>query len=268
MSAVAAVASPAVAVRRWFVTRHSLRVEVAIVVGAYMGSDLSRGLASGNESSAVHHANDVVALERSLHVFVERDVQHAIAAVPGFVGTVGFAYLTLHIAATAALLLWLHRRRPDAYPFIRTTLLVASLTALVGYVVFPTAPPRLSGLGIFDSVSTQTHIDLGKGLTTALYNPYAAMPSMHAGYAVVVGAALYRLGRRRIIRLAGLVYPALVVLVIVATGNHFVLDAAAGVLVVALAAVVTALMVRAPRSRQRLVVARPAIATAVGVGSE
>src|SRR5947209_7244089 len=79
-------------------------------------------------------------------VFVEAPVQHAAQVVPGLIGTLGFAYLTLHLSVSGGLLIWLHRRRPAAYPFIRTTLLLATALAVIGYIVFPTAPPRLSGV--------------------------------------------------------------------------------------------------------------------------
>jgi membrane-associated phospholipid phosphatase len=106
-------------------------------------------------------------------------------------------------------------------------------------------PFRLAGLGIVDTVTGHAHVNVNKGLVSPLYNPYAAMPSMHAGYALVVGGTLLRHGRRLVTRLVGLAYPACIVFVIVATGNHFLLDAAAGALVV-LAAGVTALLLRRP----------------------
>jgi len=231
-------------VRDWLSTRHSLRVELVAVLGLYAVYESARGLFAGGSSAAVRHADDVVAVERSLHLFFERSVQRRAEHVPALVGPLGVAYLSLHLAGTGAVLLWLHGRRPRAYPFVRTTLLLASALALIGYVVFPTAPPRLSGLGILDTVSGHAHVNLNKGLVSGLYNPYAAMPSMHAGYALIVGATLVRQGHNLITRLAGAVYPVLVVLVIVATGNHFFLDAAAGAAAAALAALVTALLVR------------------------
>jgi hypothetical protein len=145
-------------------------------------------------------------------------------------GALGIAYLTLHLAVTSALLLWLHRRRPAAFPAIRTTLIVASSLSLIGFLAFPTAPPRMINAGLTDTVSSGS-IDLNRGLVSTLYNPYAAIPSMHVGYAVVVGAALVRYGQSTLTRAAGFAYPPFVLLVIIATGNHFFVDAAAGTLV-------------------------------------
>jgi hypothetical protein len=192
----------------------------------------TRGLASGDSGLAERHAHHVIDLERWLHVFVERDVQDAVHAVPGLAGTLGVFYLTLHLAVTGSYLLWLHLRRPAAFAIVRSTLLFASGLALIGYIAYPTAPPRLAGVGIADTVSNG-HVDLNHGLISSLYNPYAAVPSMHVGYAVIVGASLYAYGGRTVLRVAGLLYPCLVLLIVVATGNHFFFDAAVGTAVAA-----------------------------------
>jgi hypothetical protein len=220
--------------RGWLSTRHSLPIEMAMVIGVYAAYEATRGLVAGDAHVALRHAHDVVSLERSLHVFVEGHVQRAAQAVPGLIGTLGFAYLTLHLTVTGALLLWLHRRRPAVYPLVRTTLLLASALAVVGYVVFPTAPPRLSGVGIADTVS-RGHVNLNTGLVSSFYNPFAAVPSMHVGYALIVSVSLARYARHVVARLAGIAYPPFVLFVIVATGNHFLADAAAGAAVAAVA---------------------------------
>jgi hypothetical protein len=207
---------------------------MAMVIGVYAAYEATRGLVAGDTHVALRHAQDIVSLERSLHIFVEGHVQRAAQAVPGLIGTLSFAYLTLHLTVTGTLLLWLHRRRPAAYPLVRATLLLASALAVVGYVVFPTAPPRLSGVGLADTVS-QGRLDLNAGLVSSFYNPFAAVPSMHIGYALVVSASLARYARHAITRLAGIAYPPFVLFVIVATGNHFLTDAAAGAAVAAVA---------------------------------
>lgn len=231
----------------WLAERHSLGAEAVLVVGLYAVYETSRGLAAGGPGVALHHARMIASLERSLHVFVEANVQHAAGALPGLIGTLGLLYLTMHLAVTGSLLFWLHRRRPAAFPLVRTTVLIASGLALVGYVAFPTAPPRLAALGIADTISGD-HVNLNHGLLSSLYNPFAAVPSMHVGYAVIVGASLVRYGGRQVLRAAGVLYPALVVLVIVATGNHFLFDAAAGVIVAAVAAGAAWLLL-SPRER-------------------
>ena len=230
--------------RGWLSVRHSLGIEAALVLTLYGAYESARGLVVGDTGEADRHAEQVVALERSLHFFVEGKVQHAADAPPGLRGLLGVAYLTLHLAVTAVVLLWLHQRRPTAFPFVRTTLLAASALALVGFLTYPTAPPRLAGIGIADTVSNG-HVNLNHGLVSSLYNPYAAVPSMHVGYAVIVATSLVRFGGGRLVRTLGAVYPAFVLLVVVATGNHFFLDAVAGALVAAIAIAAASLLTRA-----------------------
>jgi PAP2 superfamily len=239
-----APASTAGRLRPWLSVRHSLGLEAALVVSLYGVYELARGLVVGNAREADRHADQLVALERSLHLFVEGNVQNAADALPGLVGLLGVAYLTLHLAVTVVVLLWLHQRHPAAFPLVRTTLLVASALALVGFLAYPTAPPRLAGIGIADTVSNG-HINLNDGLVSSLYNPYAAVPSMHVGYALIVATSLLRHGGGRLVRALGMLYPAFVLLVVVATGNHFLLDAAAGALVAAVAFAAASLLTRA-----------------------
>jgi PAP2 superfamily len=233
----------------WLSVRHSLRVEAAGALTLYGLYELARGLVVADTAEADGHAHRLAALERSLHLFVEANVQRAVQALPGLTSLLGVAYLTLHLAA--GVLLWLHRRRPEGFPFVRTTLLLASGLALVGFLVYPAAPPRLAGVGIVDTVSGR-HVDLNRGLVSSLYNPYAAVPSMHIGYALIVGAGLLRHGRRFLVRAIGALYPPFVLLVIVATGNHFFLDAAAGALVAGIAAALAALLTRRPATARQL----------------
>lgn len=214
------------------------------MLALYAAYELARALVAGDASVAQRHAHEIVAIERSLNLFVEGQVQRTADALPGLIDVLGVAYLTLHLAVTVGVLLWLHRRRPAAFALVRTTLLLASAIALVGFLLFPTAPPRLAAVGIVDTVSNR-HIDLNEGLVSSLYNPYAAIPSMHIGYAVIIGAAVARHTRRRLVAALGLAYPAFVLIVIVATGNHFLLDAALGA-AVALAALVCARLLRTP----------------------
>jgi hypothetical protein len=218
--------------------RHSLRVESAAVLTFYAAYEASRGLVVGDRPTALRNARAIASLEQRLHVFIEPTVQHAVRAVPDLAALLGGSYLTLHLSITAAVLLWLHRRRPVAFARVRTILLLASLFALVGFLVLPTAPPRLAAVGLADIVSSG-HVDLNKGLISSLYNPYAAVPSLHMGYAIVAGAALARYAQTHLARAAGVAYPPFVLLVIVATGNHFLFDAAAGTIVVVAAYLLT-----------------------------
>jgi PAP2 superfamily len=230
-------------VRSWLAVRHSLPAELLVVVGLYALYESTRGVVAGRRAVALRHADDVAAIERSLHMFVEGGVERTAERVSGLTSTLGVLYLSLHLALTGLLLLWLHQRRPHAYPFFRTTLLLASAVALIGYLTFPTAPPRLS-VDLLNSGTDRLPVNIDKGFVSDFYNPYAAVPSMHAAYALVVGAALLLQGRHWLIRVAGLTYPLVVVFIVVATGNHFLFDVGTGALADVLAATAAVMMLR------------------------
>ena len=179
----------------WLSVRHSLGVEAAVVVAAVRHPTSWRGASSSaTPGKRPSRRPSSLRLERSLHLFVEAKVQHAADVLPGLTGLLGVAYLTLHSAVTAGVLLWLHQRRPSLS--LRSHhAAVASALALVGFLAYPTAPPRLAGIGIADTVSNG-HVDLNTGLVSSLYNPYAAVPSMHIGYALIVGDQPAPLRRR------------------------------------------------------------------------
>ena len=222
-------------IRGWLSVRHSLRAEAVVVLAPYGLYELARGLVVGDKHEAVDHARELVALERST-ARVRRGARAGRRSHrPALIDLLNGSYLTLHLAVTVAVLLWLHRSRPDAFPLVRTTLVVASGLALIGYLLYPTAPPRLAGIGMADTVSGG-QIDLNSGLVSSLYNAYAAVPSMHIGYALVVGASVVRYvaptGRALPSRRS---LPLFVLFVVVATGNHFLVDALAGAVATGLA---------------------------------
>jgi len=224
-------------------------LQVGLIAAIYLLSELSRGIAAGGAGAAQRHAATVVDVERRLHVFGEAAVQRAVHHVVLLPSLLGYAYLTLHLALTGAVLYWVYRRHRAEYGRLRNTLVLANVIALVGYWLFPTAPPRLAGVGIGDTVSHATSINLTSHAVSSFYNPYAAVPSMHIGFSLLIGFTVCRLARRRLARIAGAAYPAFVLLVIVATGNHFFLDAAAGA---AVALVAGAAVSAASRRKQPL----------------
>src|ERR687897_578318 len=209
------------------------RIELAALAVLYGAYELVRGFGGEDWAAARAHTADIVALERRLNLFIERDVQDLANSIAGVPALLGFLYVLLHFAGTAAALVWVHRRRPHAFPFVRSTLIVSTALALVGYVLYPAAPPRLANMGFADTVTKNTGLDLSSDLLGSLYNPIAAVPSLHFGYSLIVGVAIAQLAPRRSLRLGGAMYPALMLVIIVATGNHFLFDAVAGAAVVA-----------------------------------
>ncbi len=210
-------------------------IEVAGAVALYAFYEVVRGVGGEDFSAARVHTQDIVGLERSLGVYWEHGVQTASLGVPGLGTLLGFLYLALHLVGTGAFLVWVHRRRNRAFALVRTTIVLATAIALAGYVLYPAAPPRLANLGFDDAVSSHTKLNLSSDVLGALYNPIAAVPSLHFGYALIVGAGMAWLARRRWVKLVGAAYPLAMLYIIVATGNHFLFDAVAGGAVVVVA---------------------------------
>ena len=230
--------------------------ELGIVILLYAAYELLRGLGDASVTVARHHTADIVALERSFNVFIEQAVQDWAAGLPALPTLLGTFYVTSHFGLTAAALVWMHRSHPARFPLVRNTLVIATALSLVGYILYPAAPPRLSGHGFADTVSSHTHVNLSSDLLGSLYNPFAAVPSMHFGYALIVGVAVFSYARRPLVRALGAIYPPVMLFDIVATGNHFLFDAAMGGLVVAAAFVVARELDR--RAAPAALVAQPA----------
>ncbi len=229
---------------------HRGLAEVATLVGLYAVYEVVRGQGNATFAVARAHTDGIVALERHLHVFGERALQHGAHAIPGIPTLLGIAYIVLHFVGTTAFLVWLYRRHPDRFARVRNIFIAATGIALTLYVLYPVAPPRLAGLGFVDTVSHSAKVNLSSDLLGSFYNPFAAVPSLHFGYALLVGVTIATVARRRVWRVLGWSYPLVMLVVIVGTGNHFFFDAAAGGLAVG-AGYLIASWVDSPRRESR-----------------
>jgi membrane-associated phospholipid phosphatase len=222
--------------------------QVSLFALAYVAYRIARGLAEGHAGAAFAHARDLISLERGLHLFVEPSIQ-AWASGSHFVTvTASWLYVNAQGPITIAALLFLYMRHNSSFYFVRNMFMIAMAIALVGYVVFPTAPPRfLPEWGFVDTVSdvTPVHNSSASGAMTALFNPYAAVPSMHVAFALMIGWPLARLARHRIVAGLWMLYPLLMTFVIVVTANHFIVDALLGALTAAASAYAASWLARA-----------------------
>ena len=219
------------ALRRTVLRPHAGPAELAAIVALYAIYELGRGFGDATLQAAQANTARIVELEQSLGVFFEGAVQNWASGIPSLPTFLGLAYVSLHLGATGATMVWLHLRHRERFALVRNALVIATGLSLVAYTVFPAAPPRLAGLGFVDTVTAHTHVNLSSDLLGSLYNPFAAVPSMHFGYALLVGIVLVTTASNRWVRLIGALYPPFMLFDIVATGNHFVFDAAAGGLV-------------------------------------
>jgi hypothetical protein len=213
--------------------------QLALFVVFDIAYESTRGLSDGARDVAIRHAEDVVSAEKTLGIFHEQAIQHWSMHAPGFVQEVAnWTYLQCQFTITFGFLLFVYLRRNDAWPFLRNTVIIGFSLGIVGYLSYPCAPPRLLpgqlGYGFVDTLKTGSASTQG-GLISALANPYAAMPSLHTATSLLVGTSGVLLCRSILARVVWALYPGLVVFSIVATANHFLLDAigGAGVFVVA-----------------------------------
>ncbi|MEQ8834095.1 MAG: phosphatase PAP2 family protein [Miltoncostaeaceae bacterium] len=224
MAATAGGPTPELSARRW-------PREVALFAGAYLLYSLARGISRGSDVEALENAARIVAVQAELGLNVERQVQEWITGLQ-VMSVLGLLYLVAQLVAVPLALVVVYKRRRSVYPLLRTTLIGAWLVALPIFALFPTAPPRLADIGIVDSVTRESLVPLDAPFMEYFYNPVAAVPSLHAAFAVAVGVGLASATTVLAIRFAALMWGPLVILIVVATGNHFILDIVAGLMVV------------------------------------
>jgi membrane-associated phospholipid phosphatase len=205
------------------------RTQLLLFAAVYVVYLAGRWATAGDMSAALTHAGWVIDAEQATGIAVERSLQRSLdGGVTMWL--LSNVYLAAQLVVLPGALLWLYRTAPGVYQRLRDTVIAAWLLALPIYALFPTAPPRLAGIGLKDTVSAQAGVAL-TGHSTIFYNPIAAVPSLHCGFAFAVGAALYAATRRPLARALALLWGPLVSLSVVATGNHYILDVVAGVLV-------------------------------------
>jgi hypothetical protein len=211
--------------------------ELALIIVFYGAYTLVRLVIPHDETAAYAHAGQVMRLEHALGPNIELKLNQALLRAPLLAKAANIFYATAHFGVTLLVLVWLYRRRPRHYRRLRTSLLLATAIALVGFWVYPLAPPRfLSGEGFVDPVTALHSFGLySSPQAGSLTNQFAAMPSMHAGWAVWCAVTIIVSTRRPLIMTIAVLYPIVTITVIFSTANHYLLDAVAGVAVMAFA---------------------------------
>ncbi|WP_225097011.1 bifunctional glycosyltransferase 87/phosphatase PAP2 family protein [Streptomyces sp. CoH27] len=232
-------------------SRPNLILELLLIRVCYAAYSTVRAAAAGGRAVAEDHGRQVHGLEQALGIGIEHWVNHTVAGMPWLRGFLGFYYESFHFVIPLAVLAVLYVRRPTDFRWARTSLGLATLLGLAGFWLYPLAPPRLMpGLGFIDTVhGTQNLAKPDYGAMTAVTNQYAAMPSLHFGWSLWCGIVIVALAPRWWMKALGLLHPLFTVSAIVATANHWVLDAVGGAAVVAAGFGLTYLL-SGPRSRQ------------------
>jgi PAP2 superfamily protein len=242
--------------------------ELALVLLGYWTYTGVRNAVPDQVNAAEQHADQLYRLEQWLSIDIELAVNQAIDRVTWLIVGMNYYYAVAHFVVTIGVLVWFYRRLPHHYRRARTVFLVTNASALVGFYFYPLAPPRLlPELGYIDTVVTHgTWGSWASGDLAAASNQYAAMPSMHVAWSVFCAVAIFLFAQRLWVRVLGLAHPLATLVVIVATGNHFVLDAAGGLAALAAGFAVPWAVV-AIRNRRRKVpppVAEPATVEPAG----
>ena len=219
--------------------------ELALWAAVYPLYLAIRGWSIADPDHAFADAWHVIGFERRLDLLHEFQLQRQLQPLEGFFSTY---YMLGFAPVLASVLVWLAGSRRRLYVELRTLLFVSLAIALVAYVAFPTAPPRLvPGLGIADTVGLAGH-DSGS-FAGVRFDPYAAMPSLHVGWSVLVAVAVFRATSRTWLRAVAVAHPALMALAVTATGNHYLVDSLAGALVALLAVLAAGVWRRAVAQR-------------------
>lgn len=190
-----------------------------------------RGLTEGSAALAREHAHDLVRLERAIGLDVEPGLQQLVAPSRVMQTTANWIYIWGHwpvIVVTMVWLVWHHR---VVFLRLRDAMLVSGALGMAVFVSYPVAPPRLADLGLVDTVTEQS--EAYRFLQPpAFVNQYAAMPSLHAGWDLLVGMAIISAASTVVLKVIGFAMPVLMTFAVMATANHYLVDVVAGVALV------------------------------------
>ncbi|WP_037772140.1 inositol phosphorylceramide synthase [Streptomyces sclerotialus] len=217
-------------------TRPHWWAELPLLALVYAAYTAGRLLARGDVSAADGHGVRLLDTEQLLHIDFEHPLNRLFSGTPAVGIPAAFVYASLHYLVTPAILVWLWRRHAGRYRTMRTWLLLSTMIGLVGFTLLPTCPPRLLTAvhGFTDTMAEYAPYGWWGGEASAprglggLTNQYAAMPSLHVGWALWCGVALWLYGGSRLTKAAGLAYPLLITVVVLGTANHYFLDTVAG----------------------------------------
>ena len=210
--------------------------QVLIWFGFLFAYQLVRGLADRDPSRAFANGWRVLDFEqRATNHILELTLQKLADSSTFLQNLVAWTYWNSEFTVVGLALLWVYLRRNETFTRFRNTILLANVLGLIGYVLLPTAPPRMfPSLGFLDTLDAFGGLNHGSGLVSLAANPYAAMPSLHAADALIVGVVLSSVCRRWWAKALWATWPAWVWFAVMATGNHFWLDVLAGILLAAI----------------------------------
>lgn len=215
-------------------------LQLGIWFGFLAAYQVARGVADRDVPQAFANGQWIIDFQRATSTLVELDLQRVVLEAGGvFLDVLNWTYWLSQFAVLGVALLWIYFFRTEAFAGVRNWIIAANVIGLLGYVFLPTAPPRMfPGEGFVDTLAHSASLNHGSGLVQLASNPYAAMPSLHAMDALIVGIVMASVCRSLVARLLWLAWPLWVTFAVMGTGNHYWLDCVAGFGVALLVAVV------------------------------
>ena len=238
--------------------------EVPLILFVYAAYTAGRLLARGDTGGATDHGLEILRIEKALHINAEHPLNRLFTREAWLGVPADFGYASLHYVVTPAILIWLFRSRSVRYRAARTWLWTSTFIGLIGFTLLPTCPPRLLSPehGFVDTMAQYSDYGWWGAEASAprgmggMTNQYAAMPSLHVGWALWCGVMLWRHGRTPAARVAAVVYPLFTTIVVMGTANHYFLDAVAGAAVMGAGLLLTPFVMRTANRLRTLVGSR------------
>jgi membrane-associated phospholipid phosphatase len=209
------------------VSRPPLVGEVLIIGALLFVYDHIKRIAHRRPSAAEHNGRALLRVERAFDLDIEHGLNHVLTAHHAWSVAASYSYETLWWSTALVVLVIAYWKAPDRYRLLRNVLVAINVVALIVFFIWPVMPPRLiPGAGFVDSVAAAGFGTKHVGRLPA--DQYAAMPSLHVAWAMYTAWAMTVVSTRRLIRVLVVLLPAVTVIDVMATGNHYLLDCFAG----------------------------------------
>jgi hypothetical protein len=218
--------------------------QLAILVGVDIIYELGRGIADSSRADAISHGAQVIDFEQTTHTFFEPNLQAFFLPAHWTIDLANQLYLNAQFSIALGFLVWLYLFRNETYYFVRNMFVVSMCLALIGYIGYPTAPPRMfPEHGFIDTITDFSNVNHDSALAKIFINPYAAVPSMHCAFALMIGATGVAVCRNWWSKAWWAFWPILIAWVVIVTANHYWVDWALGWLVALASALIASQLV-------------------------
>lgn len=208
--------------------------QIGSVLGLEQAYEFTRGQIPHETDVALLNAYRLLDLEWYHGFFVESRIERFFLPFHLLMKGIDLFYIIGHVFVTIGVLIWIYTRHRERYPLVRNLLMVTTAIALVAFYLYPTAPPRMLGnYGFVDPLQSNHLVGAGGSQPGSYtYNPYAAMPSLHVAYAIVVSWVAFLANRQIVLRVLAVLYPVVMAATVIISGNHWLLDVAGAVITV------------------------------------